>query len=259
MASVYIIEGNMNFYDELYKSLDDNNQPITDENVCLITNLPLLENHVKLECGHRFNYGPLYHDISSHKKKHNSMERQSLKATELRCPYCRNIQKNLLPEYEGYPLVHGVNYINPLLLVSNSSKNISSYIPIANGYDISQCCYENNEGQPICSIKYGKTFEPTSKFYCLKHYNVINKQVAKEAIMAAKLKKKEDAKKANEDAKKKPNAVVVDSSTSNIVSVSSNMCQHVLLTGKNKGGFCSKTTCKQTQYCKTHVEKYVVN
>ena len=116
----YKTEGNINFFEELYKSLDieDTNN---EKEECLITNLPLTENYVTMECEHKFNYAALYNDIMNHKKKFNSMERNSLKAIEIRCPYCRNIQKKLLPYYEdsSFPKVHGVNFFD-------ETKNISS-------------------------------------------------------------------------------------------------------------------------------------
>ena len=76
----YIIEGNIDFYEELYKSIgqetkkeelkesieqsnktgeDDQEEPF----LCLISNMPLTENFVKMNCGHKFNYIHLYNDI----------------------------------------------------------------------------------------------------------------------------------------------------------------------------------------------------
>ena len=55
----YIIEGGLDFYEELYKSLDieeTNEKTEEDNNLCLITNQPLTEKSVELNCGHKFNY-----------------------------------------------------------------------------------------------------------------------------------------------------------------------------------------------------------
>ena len=71
----YIIEGGIDFYSELYKSLDieeNINKIEADNNICLISNLPLTDKYIKLNCGHKFNYIPLYHDIYNHKKKFNN-------------------------------------------------------------------------------------------------------------------------------------------------------------------------------------------
>ena len=87
-----------------------------EQDMCMITHLPLTENSVKMECGHTFNYGPLFHDIFNHKTKFNVVEYRKLSYSEIRCPYCRNIQRTLLPYLDGndvnYPKVHGVNFID---------------------------------------------------------------------------------------------------------------------------------------------------
>jgi hypothetical protein len=61
----YQIEGDIDFYQELFDSLkddDENKSKSKDdeqENLCLITNTCLTENFVKLKCVHSFNYLPL--------------------------------------------------------------------------------------------------------------------------------------------------------------------------------------------------------
>ena len=65
----YIVEGGVDFFAELYKSLDVEEVYDNDNNKCLITNQQLLDKHVTLSCGHKFNYIPLYNDILNHKKK----------------------------------------------------------------------------------------------------------------------------------------------------------------------------------------------
>ena len=69
----YNIEGGIDFYSELYKSLDieeNENKTEEDSNLCLISNQPLNEYHFKMICGHKFNYIPLYLDIKNHKEKY---------------------------------------------------------------------------------------------------------------------------------------------------------------------------------------------
>ena len=116
MSNLYNIEGNIDFFNELYKSLDidDDTQ---NENICLITNEPLTDNYVHLQCHHKFNYIAIYNDIKNHKQKFNSFEglKSQLLPHEIRCPYCRNKQTGLLPYYEelGLPKLHGVNYLDP--------------------------------------------------------------------------------------------------------------------------------------------------
>ena len=54
------------FYEELYKSLDTNDDNNSNE-VCQITGMPLIDKYVTLECGHKFNYDAIYTEI--HKQK----------------------------------------------------------------------------------------------------------------------------------------------------------------------------------------------
>jgi len=117
---MFALEGNINFYEELNK--EDNNNDY-DENVCLITQLPLSNDYIELKCGHKFNYEPLYNDIVNHKTKFNKLEKKTLGIYEIRCPYCRTIQKKLLPPNELYENIHGVNYVNTDLLLYNIHKD----------------------------------------------------------------------------------------------------------------------------------------
>jgi|688.fasta_scaffold446653_2 hypothetical protein len=129
----YNIEGDIDFFSELYKSLDnEENNCKTDEdnNLCLITNQALIDKFVKMECGHKFNYLPLFNDLVNHKKKFNNMEGTSthLKMNEIRCPYCRKKSRGLLPYYEelGLSKVAGVNYID---INYNLANEINSMYP----------------------------------------------------------------------------------------------------------------------------------
>ena len=129
----YNIEGGIDFYSELYKSLDvEENEHKTEEDakLCLITNQPLTEKHFEMVCGHKFNYLPLYFDLKNHKQKFNGMESTAshLKHNEIRCPYCRKKQTGILPYYEelGLPKINGVNDINVNIINVNTS---SSYKP----------------------------------------------------------------------------------------------------------------------------------
>ena len=68
----YVVEGGIDFFAELYKSLDDeenNHKTDEDNNICLITNKPLTDKFVEMNCGHKFNYLPLYNDLLNHKNK----------------------------------------------------------------------------------------------------------------------------------------------------------------------------------------------
>lgn len=227
----YIIEGNIDFFDELYNSLDEeenNNKTEEDNHLCLITNQPLIDRHIEMVCGHKFNYIPLYKDILNHKKKFNILEGSGrLKQNELRCPYCRNKQTGILPYYEdlGLEKVPGVNIIDPNNFKSylNTKYPKCEFLKENPDFDPSG----NNPGETNSNnsgnCKFLKCFHMGFKFgnvpgidsfgdekyYCWKHKKQMIKQYKKEIsdkekdeAKMIKLKLKEDTKKEKEEAKK---------------------------------------------------------
>ena len=126
----YIIEGNINFYDELYKSLDDSDKEDEPE-LCQISGTKLTDRFVTLECGHKFNYQPLCKEIYNQKYVYRTYTFEQLdnknkqkfinsgKNYYIRCPYCREIQFTILPYYADttfqYREVYGVNSLNDKL------------------------------------------------------------------------------------------------------------------------------------------------
>jgi hypothetical protein len=223
----YNIEGGLDFFSELYKSLD-NDLSYDDNNRCLITDELLTDKYVTLKCGHKFNYIPLYHDLVNHKKKFNHMEGifTKLNTNEIRCPYCREKQEFLLTYYEdlGLQKVNGVNFYDP----NNKETIYNSYcnspkceylIPNPN-YDalkeesstnnkyLSEKCNMfgskiniYNHKDPASPITYGDT-----KHYCYSHKKIMIKQYKlkqKEAETLAKKHAKEMEKQAKLDAKAK--------------------------------------------------------
>jgi hypothetical protein len=116
---MFVTENNINFYDEINKDDD-----YDDENKCLITLENLKDDYVQLDCGHKFNYEPIFKDIQNHKQKFNKLERRILSTNEIRCPYCRTVHNKLLPLNDKFPKVHGVNYRDDeLLLFNNTPKD----------------------------------------------------------------------------------------------------------------------------------------
>jgi hypothetical protein len=233
----YIIEGNIDFFDELYNSLDEeenNNKTEEDNHLCLITKQPLIDRHVEMVCGHKFNYIPLYKDILNHKKKFNNLEGSGrLKQNEIRCPYCRNKQTGILPYYEdlGLEKVPGVNTIDP-----NFKSYYTKTIYNKCEFLIHNSLYDENGENPVeisehnnDNCKFLKCFHYGSKisyyygpkgvgnfgnfgdekYYCWTHKKQMIKQYKKEISDKAKndakmikLKLKEDSKKEKEEAKK---------------------------------------------------------
>lgn len=119
----YIIEDNIDFYDMLY---NDNHEILHDDNICLISNKKLDDNHIKLFCGHTFNYESLYKEIISQKIKKSGLEITRLKEYQIKCPYCRNIQNKLIPyiKLKGIKKIIGVNHPLHKTMATNKCKYI---------------------------------------------------------------------------------------------------------------------------------------
>lgn len=221
----YIIEGGIDFFSELYKSLDDNESIFKtedDNNLCLITNQLLTVNYVTMNCGHKFNYIPLFKDIDNHKKNFNNMESSSgrLDKNEIRCPYCRKKQTDMLPYYEnmGVPKVPGINEVYVVAPIKKYEHHYCQYIlPVIslNGLQVldasgipqvTQCkCY----GSPIDFYTNNTNYGDTNH-YCWEHKKIMIRKYKKELVDQAKavaketkLKAKEEAKKVKEEAKLK--------------------------------------------------------
>ena len=291
MEKKYKIEGNIDFFSELYKSLDEYDKDDEDNtNICLISNQTLTDRFVKLNCGHSFNYLPLLNDIKNHKEKFNNLEgsHTKLKQDEIRCPYCRNRQTDLLPYYEDlYPTkIHGVNCIIPFI----NYPNYSNYKQPNSFYG--NCCYMVLNNNYYCPANNVYNFED-GKTYCYSHSKVMTIKILKdaefkkkEAIKLAKLKEKEDAKiaklKEKEDAKianlkekeekkknKNKNTVIVInlldeqneiiqneiiSEVIDLTQTDLGGCIEILKSGSNKGNKCCKSIYNNN-LCKRHFDK----
>jgi hypothetical protein len=121
----------IDFQNELYQLLS---QESTDDDLCLISNLPLDDNPIELSCGHKFNYHSIYNEIKYQKTHSHHLETQKLLHSEIKCPYCRTIQKGLLPCRNNYENIKGVNWpkkyqykanICEYIFLSGKRKNIA--------------------------------------------------------------------------------------------------------------------------------------
>jgi hypothetical protein len=261
----YKIEGNIDFFEELYKSLDNEENLDEDTNTCLITNQLLTDKFIQLQCGHKFNYIPLFLDIKNHKQKFNALEGNStrLENNEIRCPYCRNKHSGVLPYYEefGYAKINGVNHYDPSVKgYQGYSYKQCEYLSLNPNYDpsgnLQMETNKNNTGNVkffVCYASGSKInienseLNNDNKCYCYKHKNIVikahNKKIsekAKEEAKAKKLLEKQEAKeekaKAKEEKekakelKKKNKNVIIDAETVG--------CIEILKSGLNKGKPC---------------------
>jgi len=122
----YIIDGDIdgtvedNFFSKLKNMLNEHNNDddydADADNYCLLTKETLGRVHIKLACGHKFNYVPLYREVVMQKitgmSSNGYYQTHSLKRNEIKCPYCRTVQDKLLPylEYDGVNKTMGVNH-----------------------------------------------------------------------------------------------------------------------------------------------------
>jgi len=209
--SKYTIEGNINFYDELFKSLDDTDSD-DDTLLCQITSLPLVDKSVTLECSHHFNYDALYREICRQKFHFKTYDVNTLTKTEkqkfrdstldyfIKCPYCRNIQFTILPYYEDFEFEkkYGINSLdkslpNSLLIYNDCGSYYGSDNYTFKMYDQlfkkGQCC------SALCQAKYVAFIPGTTTSYCNLHYRSaikIHKLALKNKALQEKNKLKED-------------------------------------------------------------------
>lgn len=277
----YSIEGNIDFYSELYKSLDEEDakeKTAEDNNLCLITNKPLVDKYVELMCGHKFNYLALYKDIYNHKKKFNFMEATNgtLKCNEIRCPYCRQKQVGLLPYYDdiGVKKIHGVNFLdeNQNMVYTPSVGKCEYITKTNNNTEIIDA--SSNKIAIECGSMYVSKLHYNNKSYCYFHKKQMIKDIENENKQKEKLEKKEaknkqklEKQKAKEQEKlekqkakdemkqnKKNNnkaKTQQDPDENYIVSNSTLTCVEILKTGVNKGKQCCETIYNE-QFCKRH-------
>ena len=265
----YNIENNIDFYKQLYDSLNDDvvdNDSDVQCELCLISNLPLVNNFVELKCGHKFNYGPLYKDIFNYKKKFNNMEqlKTKLKQNQLRCPYCRNVQDELLPYHEsfGYPKEHGVNFYD----IHMSIHNYPDFVDPVNHcqYQIITMDLSGNAHTHQCN-HYGythsilKTKYNNQNKYCYNHRLILVKEI-KEKEKNEKAKKIEEKNKLKLELMKqkmelKNKKIEMKNNNSNNnnceYTINNNFCSVILKTGKQKGTQCSGKPYK-VSLCKRH-------
>jgi hypothetical protein len=157
----YVIEDNINFYDELNNSDDD------DINCCLISGTSLDKNKIKLDCGHEFNFNSLYNEVVSQKMKnkysHYSSDKLSL--NQIKCPYCRNVQNKLLPHIKlnkDFAYITGVNTPKYLCMPFHT------------------CQYSFKSGkrknEMCCNTAYYDVVNKLSDSYCTTHHKNVRRK-----------------------------------------------------------------------------------
>ena len=230
----YIIDGDadgaveFDFFTQLKNMLNQNQNGETDnnntedqdnqDNYCLLTKEPLDNIHIKLECGHKFNYVPLYREVVMQKTTGMSSigyyQPYSLKRNEIKCPYCRTVQDKLLPylEYDGVNKTTNVNQPKTLSM----SVQMCSHIEYKKGKkQSSTCCKEQGS-----TCKENAIHFVNGAYLCKKHsLNVAT------------------------------NIATIETIEPEIVS-ENDTCGVILRYGKNKGN-----PCKNSSKCRLHISK----
>lgn len=217
----YNIEGNINFYDELFKSLDDDSDD--ESNLCLISGFPLDSKSVTLECNHKFNYEPLYKEICRQKFKFKTYDPHTLSKQDqikirasaldyfIKCPYCRNVQFTILPYNEELNLTqrYGVNSLDPSLPDKPKNNNYSGAIHYGSDnftfwaynklFKKGQCHFVTNPSTNVlCNHIYVTSIESINKSYCKYHYKSSIKTMKlneKQKLLDERIKQKEEKQK----------------------------------------------------------------
>ena len=107
---------------------------------------PLEENFVTLECSHKFNYKDIYNEVHKQKTQPWHSEINKVKTTQLKCPYCRNIQTGLLPYRDGFSKIKYVNWPPSLMMLPDTCGYI-----FASGKRKGQTC---NKKSAMANIVY---------------------------------------------------------------------------------------------------------
>jgi trehalose utilization protein len=92
-----IIEDNIDFYKQLHEL--DSEEEDDDDQICLLTKIPLDQNKIVLPCNHSFNLYPLYKEVCNQKLRTSTsyLETNRLNFNQMKCPYCRQIFDFVLP------------------------------------------------------------------------------------------------------------------------------------------------------------------
>jgi hypothetical protein len=241
----YNIEGNVNFFAELEKYMDESEECL---NVCQITGLPLTDKYVKMRCGHVFNYESIYTEICKQKFEFHSYTLDSLSQGDLKmfresglqyfikCPYCRSIQTELLPYYEELGLMkkYGVNTSDiAYKVVDNMSymNNTTSQSYKCYGYTFTKgiCCATTvnvSEKLVPCYNSWVSEIPGLNKMFCPRHIRAYakeykieerKKQIQTRLELKEENKKKKELEKLEKESNKKEKMLKKKKATNKVV------------------------------------------
>jgi hypothetical protein len=151
---MFVFEDNFDFKTELLKDDEDINK-------CLISG-DLLENPIKLTCGHEFNYEPLFKEVFNQKINPQFKNDVQLKIHQFKCPYCRKIQNALLPD----------NKVKIYKVTTNDSDyEVYPFMFLDGRYELGTC------NVPYCTKKYVCHKKPYKINVCCVHEKLNKKEM----------------------------------------------------------------------------------
>jgi len=242
-------KGTIDFFKEL-QSFDLLND-VTDS--CLISGMQLdNENSIALECGHTFNYVPLYNDVLTSKTQ-NGLDIRKLGVNEVRCPYCRHIQKNLLPFKVKMRLkrVHGVNWIN-VDKCFNDIPNINISLRYDSKCQHLQCCDKIHS----ILITTDSDINKLKKVYCYEHfkssYDAYKKTIEQSLCRVRTPSFSNDICDLLSD--NIDGILFTEISATNLV-ISASKCHGTYKSGVNVGKSCTANAKNGSSYCGRHASQ----
>ena len=264
----YEVEGGIDFFSQLKEMASQAPAPLADDTSatadtattprCLITDEPLRPDHITLQCGHKFNYVPLFKDVLFQKCPILPKNLSSNIITTYTAPLA-NYHHSVLPTNQSqHSGVHSVMYNSSYNLETNKlqynemkcpycrviTPNILPYYPYP---DVSKVKYVNipsNLSLPTVSCEYEKflpptltTIEPTScRSNCI--YNekyglmLCNKHLSK--LDTCKTPVATTGKRVKKTNTNDENVIISHHNPATTV------CSFVLLSGPRKGCPCGK-------------------
>ena len=236
-----VLEGNINFYDELHKLDSDDDNDNDNEPLCLLTNLPLDKNSIKLPCNHEFNFVPLYKEVVQQKTRTISshLNTDKLAYHQIKCPYCRQKTDSLLPHVrlsKEIGFISGVNAPEKMCMDFHTCTHT-----FKSGKNKDQCCLK-------------PAYFDVEGCYCTTHHAYTLKQKMKKSSKQTTTKK--PIKISTKKSTKVSSHTTSTNENGNSVIDSPTLCNAILKSGKRVGQVCgSKIKCKNDSFCKRHVSK----
>ena len=209
---------------------------------CLLTKEALNDIYITLNCGHKFNYIPLYKEMVIQKTSagmtssgyYNSC---TLRLNEMKCPYCRRVQDKLLPflNYHDVKRLKGVNAPESLCMKVRMCEHVETAKR-----------KKNNKKEMSSACECNAIHVVNGAYYCKKHYE---RQLQEKEQQQEQHQEQHQEQQENKE-ETSSSFTIIESESKN-----ANVCGVIIKTGKKKGLPCtSSSSCR----IHAHLRKNVV-